>query len=466
MLYTANDIKQKRGFSKMNCIFICVFNDEKYISMLYFLLESIYIYGNLENETEILIYTSTAFSNKIKQSHLYSDKIRFEINDQYNSIDSACKSRLDLFELASVQRYNTILYLDTNVLVKDDIQKIFSLIIEDRLYAVPEGSIVENHYWGCPLFDGDFEPYKNTTAFNSGILLFRNCEKIKTLFAKIKEDIVLRPQYNRFFDQPYIVYNAFKYDLYDNELLAQVAVLNDTNIHSDKVLHHFSGCVGHPAYKIEPISRFLFELNDFTIAKHIQNTKNYIDSYLLPIIIQSGEELEGNIFMTHRTTIYTTDFLDKAKNISNFVSNRQIKNVMEIGFNSGFSSLLMLISNPDAIITCFDLGDHSYTLPCYAKIKETFGDRIQLVIGNSVETLTHRNEKYDLIHIDGGHDTEVAASDVINSYRLSKPGTILIMDDYDFPNLHTLWDEMKYIYNLKPLDIMVYSTPYHDAIYV
>ena len=45
------------------------------------------------------------------------------------------------------------------------------------------------------------------------------------------------------------------------------------------------------------------------------------------------------------------------------------------------------------------------------------------------------NDNYDLIHIDGGHSTEVADNDIINSYRLSKQGTILIMDDYNFSRL-------------------------------
>lgn len=76
------------------------------------------------------------------------------------------------------------------------------------------------------------------------------------------------------------------------------------------------------------------------------------------------------------------------------------------------------------------------------------------------------NDNYDLIHIDGGHSTEVADSDIINSYRLSKQGTILIMDDYDFNNLHNLWDSYIIKYNLKKLDINVYNSPHHDIKYV
>ena len=40
----------------MNCIFICVFNQEQYVDMFFILLESIFIYGNLNN-TDILVYT-------------------------------------------------------------------------------------------------------------------------------------------------------------------------------------------------------------------------------------------------------------------------------------------------------------------------------------------------------------------------------------------------------------------------
>lgn len=56
----------------MNCIFITIFNQEKYVDMSYLLLESIFIYGCLPENTHILIYTSTPFMNKIKQSHLFN----------------------------------------------------------------------------------------------------------------------------------------------------------------------------------------------------------------------------------------------------------------------------------------------------------------------------------------------------------------------------------------------------------
>ena len=452
----------------MNCIFCCVFNQEQYVDMFLLLLESIFIYGNLGYNTKVLIYTSTPFKKRIQQSHLFdSNIIQFEINDTYNTIDKACKARLDLFQLSSITNYQKVLYLDTDILIKDDINKVFDICKDDILYVLEEGhpGIINSdigEYRGKTLFGNELDKYNDKSPFTSGILLFNNCIKVKDLFQKINEDMVNRPYYFSFYDQPYIVYNAFKYNLYDNQILKKLAVNNDDNIHSDKVIYHFPGGVGIYQHKIVKMNMFLNQMKDKSINENINNTKAYINANLLPIIYNCGELLEGNIFMYHHTTEYTDMFLNKAKNISNMVLNKNIKNVMEIGFNSGFSALLMLLSNPNICVSCFDLGEHTYTLPCYNKLKETFGDRINITLGDSTKTLPTKNNKYDLIHIDGGHSTEVAESDIVNSYRLSKQGTILIMDDYDFPNLHILWDSYIIKYNLKCLDISIYESPHHN----
>jgi hypothetical protein len=38
----------------------------------------------------------------------------------------------------------------------------------------------------------------------------------------------------------------------------------------------------------------------------------------------------------------------------------------------------MLLSNSNINITCYDLNEHKYTLPCYIKLKELFENRINL----------------------------------------------------------------------------------------
>lgn len=297
-------------------------------------------------------------------------------------------------------------------------------------------------------------------------MLFKNCANICKLFGDIKTHMGENLVNFATFDQPYIVYNAFKHRCFNNKLLCRYVVNNDHNIYSDKIIHHFPGGPGIYEHKIMNMTKFLNEIKESTINSNIIKTKEYINNNLLSIINKYGEALEGNIFMLHHTTEYTNVYTDKAKNISNIVLNKQVKQVVEIGFNAGFSTLLMLMSNPKLCITCFDIGEHKYTQPCFENLKETFGDRITLILGDSKDTLKQTNSHYDLIHIDGGHSTDIAESDILNAFRLSKESTILIMDDYDFPNLYELWNKYIQMYDLKNLNIHIYDSPHHSIKYV
>ena len=277
----------------MNCIFCCVFNQDKYVDMFYLLLESILTYGNLSNDTIILVYTSTPFMNKIKTSQLFNkNKILFEINDTKDTIDKACKARLDLFDLESIKNYNKILYLDTDIIVKDNINKVFDICKEDILYVLEEGDLntgFHDHH-GRSLFGDELNNYDDKTAFTSGILLFNNCEKIKNLFDKIIEDIIKRPRNFLCCDQPYIVYNAFKYKLYNNKILKSLVVNNDNNIHSDKVIHHFPGGPGIYQHKINNMTIFLNAMKRNKISPFIKsNNILFLKNEILVLMVDNRQ---------------------------------------------------------------------------------------------------------------------------------------------------------------------------------
>jgi hypothetical protein len=317
----------------MNCIFCCIFNQEKYIDMFFLLLESIFKYGNLDNNTNILIYTSSSFMQIIKKNNLSNnEKIVYEINDEYNNINKACKARLDVFDLVSIKNYNKILYLDTDIIIKDDINRVFDVCEEDILYVLEEGSIdCKKDFWGKSLFGNNIKNYKDKSAFTSGILLFNNCEKIKYLFSKIKKIIFKKPYNFSCYDQPYIVYKAFKYNLYNNKILKSFSVNNDYNIYSDKVIHHFPGTPGFFVNKILFLKNFLNQLNK-NIKYRIYNEKsnpekntrlpliglcisyNYFDiiKFMLPINYLHFEKI---YIIIQKEDIQTIEFCKKYENI-------------------------------------------------------------------------------------------------------------------------------------------------------
>ena len=458
---------------KMNCVFVCVFGKQEYHDMFKLLLESILKYGALDDATQILVYTTTEYMNSIKSSHLYSPtRIQFETNDNITNLDEACKSRMDLFTFESIKnnKYSKILYLDTDIIVKGPLGSVFDTIKDDIIYVLSKDTKIGTYepgtrydYMGDLLFTQDeLVKYTGRAGFSSGIIGFNNCLAIRKLFDRIRDDMVRRQHH--FQDQPFFVYHAMTSNLYNSDELHKYAIIsNTTNIQSPYIIHHFAGTPGSGQRKYTQMYEFLNALNDNTITAIIEKTKDYITNNLLPIVQSTGELLEGNLFTFHNSVpTFTNTFLHKVKNISNLSMNRDLHNIMEIGFNSGFSALLILLSNPLAKLTCFDLCEHKYVLPCYLKLRQTFGERISLVVGDSMETLPAHKGVYDLIHIDGGHTAEVGNSDILHSYRLSRPGTLLILDDTDIHHLVVIWENYIAKWGLQPLETFKYKTPHHD----
>jgi hypothetical protein len=210
----------------MNCIFVTIFTQEKYIDMFYILFESLLKHGL---EYHVLVYTSSDFMNKIK-SKLTNDLIRFKINDSYNTIDKACRSKLDFFNLST--SYSKVLYLDTDCVVTGNINGMFDMCTQNVIYAIEEGRVNDPlDFWGKSLFEVD----KNITAFSSSILLFNNCEQIKELFRKITVDMGKR--YHYFCDQPFIVYQCVTTSMYDNKLLTDF-------LRTSNIIYHAAGGPG------------------------------------------------------------------------------------------------------------------------------------------------------------------------------------------------------------------------------
>ena len=106
-------------------------------------------------------------------------------------------------------------------------------------------------------------------------------------------------------------------------------------------------------------------------------------------------------------------------------------NILEIGFNAGHSSALML-EHTNACIVSVDLCEHAYTYDGKEMIDNIFPERHILIKGNSTEVLAGDEVPhlhYDIIFIDGGHSYNVCKSDLIKCEKYASPDTIIIVDD-------------------------------------
>ena len=179
---------------------------------------------------------------------------------------------------------------------------------------------------------------------------------------------------------------------------------------------------------------------DFITAEY--ESKNdekqiYLDD-LKNIIIKSNDSLEGNCFYHHTTLNIFPELYSKQLNLF-WCGKQAIENICEIGFNAGHSTMLMLLgrSNTPLNFTIFDIGDHLYTKPSVEYIKSKFSYvNFEYVEGDSTiimpEWINMHKElmnKYDLVHVDGGHSEHCISNDMKNTDLLVKKNGIVIIDD-------------------------------------
>ena len=119
----------------------------------------------------------------------------------------------------------------------------------------------------------------------------------------------------------------------------------------------------------------------------------------------------------------------------------KIKNILEFGFNTGWSSYIMLELIKKAKITSIEIYKFSEALKGVSIIKNTFQSRFEIIwedsqilykkILENIIRLPFNN--YDTAFIDGGHYPEIVDNDI----KLSKLVGIknFIFDDGECPNI-------------------------------
>jgi hypothetical protein len=173
--------------------------------------------------------------------------------------------------------------------------------------------------------------------------------------------------------------------------------------------------------------------------------KNIILDDLKDIIINSNCFLEGNYLYHHCTLNLAPEFYTKQLNLF-WCGKQAISNICEIGFNAGHSTMLLLLGKKieKMNFTIFDIGHHLYTKPCFEYIQKKFSHvNFEYIEGDSIITMPiwiDNNKdlinKYDLVHVDGGHDENCISNDMKNANILIRINGIIVIDDTNGPEIN------------------------------
>ena len=252
-----------------NLIYMCVFNDAKYVELLKILMLSITFFSKTPDLDFLVIANEglvPAIRMIFKQLQL---PLAIKIYDPKNLHESLC-ARYTVFDYEGIAAYERILYLDTDIVIQGDLTPLFAGDIEDKIHAVPEGTI-EHAYHGGHLFDlGKFD--KDTPGMNSGILLFQNTEAIRAIFTEINTHVQRlkdnSEQFDIIVDQAFLNFHTVTAGRNETQLLAKYAMIYSMNpppppsAPTEIVLCHFVWPIGNAHDKIRRMIAHMNHLFD------------------------------------------------------------------------------------------------------------------------------------------------------------------------------------------------------------
>ena len=251
---------------KRNLIYMCVFHKESYINLLKLLITSIEVKGNIDRETtDILIFTSPDFHPLIqKELKDINLPLNYKLLDLHTLMEASC-CKLEIFNYENIDKYEKILYLDTDVLINSDINILFSVeISSEKLYALEEGHI-GHAFWGSQFFDLNIFD-KTTPAFSAGVFYFMNSIIMKKLFTDVNSQIIDYMNTNEevpfCLDQPFLVFNSFNQNKFNNQMMKTYLENNPTNVKSKKIIYHFPGTPGFYESKYAKMTSFWKKIMD------------------------------------------------------------------------------------------------------------------------------------------------------------------------------------------------------------
>lgn len=221
-------------------IYSTVFYNSGFIYLIDLLLKSYKMYGEPDNDTDYLVLCDRKFKRQIDEIMKKYNIIGFvECLECTTRFEASC-ARLHIFNCIDISKYDKILYLDCDILIKQPINNILDMELDDKLYATKEGN-TNGVYHGSTLWNEKTNP--NISAFSSGVLLFKNTLIMKKLFNSIIDHIKVSKHIPPSLDQSFIIFSAINNDLYNNTLLDKTKVYLQWGheLVESSVLTHFVG---------------------------------------------------------------------------------------------------------------------------------------------------------------------------------------------------------------------------------
>jgi len=226
-------------------IYSCVFFKEAYLELVDLLLESYCRHDNNISSNKYLIITNRLLEPQIRELF-----VKFNIDGDVMCLNlytqfGACCARLHIFSYPEINKFQTILYLDCDILITNPLAPLLDTKLDDKLYCPPAAISIND--WGISkqlFIENDYVVDFDSHIFSTCTMLFKNSETMRLLFTAILDHIAVRVpgdyDLKGVFDEDFVIYQCFVRKCYDDKLLAELVAWNCVTDAGSKILNHFA----------------------------------------------------------------------------------------------------------------------------------------------------------------------------------------------------------------------------------
>ena len=123
----------------------------------------------------------------------------------------------------------------------------------------------------------------------------------------------------------------------------------------------------------------------------------------------------------------------EAQVLYTIIKEKKLKNLLEVGTGSGFSTLYFahaLSELSEGFLDSIDFAEEpSKNAGNLLKMSGVSSQSVNFLMGNSLEVIPALNKEYDFCLIDGSHDYSTSREDFINIYPKIKKGGVIAFHD-------------------------------------
>lgn len=227
----------------MNLVYLVVGADPHYSKLTEYCINTIRCYPE-NHKHDIIVMCDAEYAHNLK-----GIPARIHITPPNMTAMQTSMRKTEIFSVPGIEKYDKILYLDSDIVVSGALDAIFSVVNDPtKLYVKPDGGNHTEVWWSRPDAPYDAETLgrfkaHNICSFNCGQFAFKNSPEMRRHFDNVVQEMkrVFDPRihfYEQVFMNNYFCFNeAIRYDMAP---MCRVFTLNEAHDVTSAIVNHFA----------------------------------------------------------------------------------------------------------------------------------------------------------------------------------------------------------------------------------